>query len=199
MAKHDDPPTPADQSAIERLADALIARQPVDQNNLGLSKAKIDELTRPPAAQMFRRIAVRHPETGSTFVATIVEARDRARFPHGRITAVDTYREPDGMRKFQRDGGLIPDDMPWHEDRLPLPPIGTPWPETGTAPWFQQLRAEMCRDATRFFLAVAVAGNGVGNSPDKCTSRALTAELCVDGAKALETPWQKSGDWGGAE
>lgn len=98
--------TPTD---IERLADALIARQPADPNNMGLSEAKRRELTAPLKPQRYRVIACIDEDTKVKFAANVVESKVG---PHGRCTAIGGFKWPDGIYTHVARGGIVPDGMP---------------------------------------------------------------------------------------
>ena len=94
---------------LESLVTQLLARQPTDPSNLGLSEAQRRKLTDLPPPQSYRYIPCTSEETGATFVAHVVAS---SKFPNGRITRLEEYTLPAGASKFVAAGGLIPDGMP---------------------------------------------------------------------------------------
>lgn len=107
------PPTPAPQSEMGKLIDAIGAaiRQNRPQGPLeqaGFSPERIAELTEPPAPKRWREVPCKSDDTGATFTAVVVESKS---FKEGRIIEIRDYQHPKGVATFQKDGGLVPDGM----------------------------------------------------------------------------------------
>lgn len=60
-----------------------------------------------PATPM-RKVACKSP-TGATFVAVVADSRTH---PGGRVINLEQYRHPEGVDRYQADGGLVPDGFP---------------------------------------------------------------------------------------
>ena len=166
-------------TAIQAMADALIARQPVDPNNMGLSDAKRRALTEPPTAQRYRILRLQSEETGATFDAVVVESANKAAFPHGRITKIENYRFPEaGMFAFQSAGGRVPDGHPIFNHGHSAPPSGGHVPKEALDQFYLTWRLETF------------------THPDfrRYVGKAMKAHLAVDGEKAIQSPWLTSGN-----
>jgi hypothetical protein len=102
-------------SAIERLADALIARQPKAAHPLdhaGMSQERRNIVSglspdgSPLKGKRWRVIPGKNHDTGATFDQHVVESRE---FFEGRVTELRNYKLPDGIYKHQANGGSCPD------------------------------------------------------------------------------------------
>jgi hypothetical protein len=100
---------PQDQTSppppwVVELIRALKPQGPLEM--AGLTAEHIERITKPPAPQRFRKILWRSEETGATGVAHVVESR---KFPHGRITAIESYTHPAEAYTHESEGGKVPD------------------------------------------------------------------------------------------
>lgn len=174
MAKNQEatPPTGA-PTDIDRLADALIARQPADPNNLGLPANKIAELTSPLRSTKYRRIACIDEDTKVRFMATVVESKVG---PHGRITAISHHRWPDGIYVPVSQGGRVPDGMPiFGDDKTTYTP-GMNVPSTVLHKLYKEWRLD------EFVKPIFKRYPG----------REFRAEYCDPEGDGLNTPWAMS-------
>jgi len=153
--------------AIARLAESLKPQGPLEQ--AGFSQAAIDRLTKFPTPKKYRHIACKSDETGATFTAHVIESK---RHPNGRIVALGSYTHPAGIYKYQRDGGLVPNDFPILKDATGSLGDGVDVRKDQLSVMYLQWRWENFwqRDLGRY------VGKEIG------------AHLCVDAA-GLKTPW----------
>lgn len=176
-AQIESPPELPDSTALlKELVTQLLARQPADPANMGLTEEQRQKLTAPIPLQKYRRIACKSEETGATFVANVVEARDKAKFPEGRITQIEEYRHPANLYKYVSAGGLIPDGMPVVAGKQGLPNLGANGePLDELHPQFKDWRwQEFWKRDLRYFIG-----------------RQMRREFCAEDG-GMQTPWLTS-------
>lgn len=154
--------------AIAQLAESLKPQGPLQQ--AGFTQAAIDQLTKLPTPNKYRHIACKSEETGATFTAHVIESK---KFPNGRIVALGDYTHPAGAIRFQRDGGLVPDNFPILKDATGgALGDGVEIQNHQLSTAYKQWRWENFwqRDLARF------------------VGKEIAAHYCVDAA-GLKTPW----------
>lgn len=137
MPPNDKPAFPTPAPAVEIISNADLMRALIESNKqlaeamrpkselekAGLSPKQIKEATEPPTwIPRFRWIACKSEETGATFEAYVLESRNTTKFPHGRIVGLRGYTRPKGFDVYDRDGGLVPNDMQMMANGLQTPP-----------------------------------------------------------------------------
>lgn len=174
----DDKKAPAPQSDVERLADALIARQPADPMNMGLSAEKRRELTASAKPQRYRMIKCIDEDTKVRFVATVVESKVG---PHGRITRIDGFQWPEGIYQHVKRGGIVPDGMPIFGG-------GGSSPDMAWQPGMEVISTTLNHLYKKWVLETFV-------QPvfKRYPGREFRAEWCDPEGEGLKTPWQMSG------
>lgn len=94
----------------KQLAEALKQKTPLE--HAGLSPEQIKRIVEPPTwIPRYRYIACVSEETGAKFEAHVLECRDTAKFPHGRIVGLRKYTHPEGVETYQENGGMVPNGM----------------------------------------------------------------------------------------
>ena len=170
--------TDSNNALLRQLVEQLMARQPADPHNLGLSEEQRKRLSAPLDKHRYRYVACRSQDTQCLFEAHVVEARDKAKFPEGRITSFRNYRLPENFWRWVSAGGLIPDGIPVLSDgRRGLPSMnaeGFPVDEL-TAEFKQWRSREFWIKDLRFYVG-----------------RAITRDLCLNADTGLKTPWEES-------
>lgn len=121
-----------------------------------------------------RRIECKSLRTSSLFMATVVESRDKAKFPHGRIVAIGPHRMPVGRYTHQSAGGIVPDGFPIMQDARAVPNV--PDGEE-ISPDRLHLQYRVWR-TKEFYVTDLREYNGAP----------MTKDLCRD-PKGLDTPW----------
>jgi hypothetical protein len=119
-----------------------------------------------------RAIKGHNSVTGSTFTMIVLESRT---YKHGRVVRLEDYKLPPGVYKREAEGGLLPDGMPIWFDKASVQPLNDKTPHNAfnkqykywmsTVFWHEDLRRI-------------------------CNGMPLRPEYCVEGPKALETPWE---------
>lgn len=137
-------PAPAPKSDLQLMAEAIGQairenREPGPFQRAGYSPERIAELTEPPKAKKWRRVACRSEDTQATFTACVVESKQ---FPAGRIVALENYTHPPGVAVYQSEGGLVPTSMQILRAGTAAPEEGRNPPKHDLTPYYMQWRWE---------------------------------------------------------
>lgn len=156
----------------EALAKALKGSQPTAGMLTGMSEERLERVQGKHDKPIRQRIIKgKSPDTGATFDMVVLESRTHK---NGRVVRLDHYTHPPEAYLTQSQGGMMPDGNNIWRDGKANGKLSDETPTTELSVFFKQWRYETFWKADLQRIA-----NGA----------ALRVEACVDGAKALETPW----------
>ena len=180
MAETKTPASPADLTIAQAITQGItqgmheLAKTMKPQGPLemaGLTQERIDEITKPPAAQRYRLVPWRSEETGATATAHVVEGKT---LKNGRITQLIGYAHPSEAYLHQNEGGHVPDGFPIWKDGSARTITEGKEPEIGDLdPAFKQWRWEQYYQADL----------------RRCIGKELHAHHCQEPDALTRTKW----------
>jgi hypothetical protein len=154
------------------IASAMKSAQPTAGMLTGMSEERLERVQGKHERPLKYRVIRGHSDlTESTFDMIVLQDR---RFPHGRVSRIVNYAHSPKVYKHQSQGGFMPDGQHIWQDNKHQGELSDATPGHMLSVWFKQSRWENYwqRDLAKF-----------------STGLPLRVEYCVDGAKALDTPW----------
>ena len=147
----------------------------------GLSPERIAAIKDLPAPQRYREIPWQSEDTGATGIAHVIEARDKTRFPHGRIVSIAEYTHPPEAYIFQSQegpsgkAGMVPNGFHMWKDAPRL--------VEGKEPQQGDLNAQFLQWRYDTFYKADLA---------RYSGKSITQACCHPDGAGLKTAWSES-------